>query len=207
MSGSKHRIGIMGGTFDPIHYGHLLAAEEARQAFDLERVVFLPTGTPPHKHYEDMASTEDRYAMTLLAIDDNPFFEVSRLETEREGNSYTKDTLMEMHALYPNTDFFLIAGLDSILDMPNWREPLEICRLSTPVAVMRPGYDKGKLAELPSQIREKLCTLETVMLDFSATDIRDRVRKGASIRYRVPPPVEGYIEKHRIYAATDGERD
>ena len=202
----SRRIGLMGGTFDPIHYGHLLAAEEARLALDLERVIFLPTGTPPHKHYENMASTEDRYAMTLLATADNPFFEVSRMETERDGNSYTRDSLQELHTLYPLAEFFLIAGVDSILDMPNWREPLEICKLCTPVAVPRPGYETGKLLELPSQIREKLYKLDTVMLDISATDIRDRVARGRGIRYLVPPQVEVYIAKKRIYSASDGEK-
>ena len=202
----SRRIGLMGGTFDPIHYGHLLAAEEARQALELERVVFLPTGTPPHKHYENMASAEDRYAMTLLATADNPFFEVSRLETDRIGNSYTKDTLKTLLDLCPDTEFFLIAGLDSILDMPNWREPFEICRLCTPVAVPRPGYEIGKLLELPSQIREKLYKLDTVMADISATDIRDRVTRGAGIRYLVPPQVEVYIAKNRIYSVSEGEK-
>lgn len=201
---ARSRIGIMGGTFDPIHYGHLLAAEEARLALDLKRVVFLPTGTAPHKRYENMASAEDRYAMTLLATADNPFFEVSRMETERGEISYTRDTLNELHALYPGTEFFLIAGLDSILDMPNWRDPFEICRLCTPVAVPRPGYKTDEIRKLPSQIREKLFKLDAVTLDISATDVRDRVARGAGIRYLVPPQVEIYIEKNRIYFASDG---
>lgn len=202
---SRSRVGLMGGTFDPIHNGHLLAADEACHELSLERVVFLPTGTPPHKQRENMASAEDRYAMVLLATGDNPCFEVSRIETERNGNSYTKDTLIELSALNPDTDFYLILGLDSILDIPNWRDPLEICRLCTLVAASRPGYDEAKLAELPSPIAEKVYILDASMLDISASDIRDRVSRGASIRYRVPHLVETYIKKHRIYGTSDGE--
>lgn len=206
MSGSnRRRVGLMGGTFDPIHNGHLLAADEACRELALEQVIFLPTGTPPHKHHENMASAEDRYAMALLATGDNPNFQISRIETERNGNSYTKDTLTELRALDPDADFYLILGLDSVLDMPNWQDPFGICRLCTLVVVPRPGYDKAKLAELPSQISEKLYILDAIMLDISASDIRDRVSKGLGIRYRVPNAVDVYIKKHRIYAASGGK--
>lgn len=202
---NERRVGIMGGTFDPIHYGHLMAAEAARSELALDCVLFLPSGTPPHKHYPGMADAEARYAMTLIATADNPYFRVSRMETCRVGTSYTRDTLNELTALYPQAEWFLIVGLDSALDMPNWHKPLEICRLCTIVVIPRVGFDLRKLSALPSQISEKLYTLNVVPPDISSTRIRNGAASGKSIRYSVPAGVEAYICKNDIYTVSDGE--
>jgi nicotinate-nucleotide adenylyltransferase len=190
----------MGGTFDPIHYGHLFAAEETMSELGLDRVVFVPTGTPPHKEYSGMATANERYEMTLLAIAENDRFEVSRTETERPGMSYTLDTLKVMCNLYPGFELFFITGIDAILDIGKWREPFEISLLCTIVVVQRPGYDDGGLKKLPDGIKGSLCVIETPMLDISATDIRKRVRDKRGVRYLLPEAVRAYIGKNGLYA-------
>jgi nicotinate-nucleotide adenylyltransferase len=199
------KIGIMGGTFDPIHYGHLHAAEEARMRFCLGRVIFIPTGAPPHKHYDGMASPEDRYEMTRLAIADNPFFCISRMETDRTGDSYTVDTLRALKADNPDSELFLIMGFDSILDFPNWRKPLEISTLCTIIVVNRPGYERNSIGELPDKIIRSMQMLDMTLLDISATDIRARIRAGRSVFYLLPEAVRGYIASRDLYSTSEGE--
>jgi nicotinate-nucleotide adenylyltransferase len=190
----------MGGTFDPIHYGHLLAAEEARVAMSLASVVFVPTGNPPHKSYPEMASAEDRFCMTLLATGGNPFFGATRIETDRQGNSYTAETLQRMRGLYPDAEFYLITGEDAAMDLPMWKDPQEIVSLARLVVVSRPGGFHGRLGELPREIRESIHVLGTALLDISATDIRERVSSGRSARYLLPDDVLAYIYKRGLYA-------
>ncbi len=200
------RIGVMGGTFDPIHYGHLVAAEEAYFSLGLAEVLFVPTGTPPHKDRGQVSAAEDRYTMTLLATVDNPHFKISRLEIDREGTSHTVDTLREMRHWYApgSVVFYFITGLDAVLDILNWKEPEEIAAFSKIVAVSRPGYNPHRLEDLPSTIRRSVIPLEIPLLAISSTEIRRRVNLGRSIRYLAPWPVEHYIYKKALYHRKDG---
>ncbi len=198
----KRKIGIMGGTFDPIHYGHLLAAEEACFALGLEEVIFVPTGNPYHKKGRNISSSEDRYTMVLLTTLDNPTFKTSRIEIDRKEASHTVDTLREMrHWFAPcSTEFFFITGLDAFLDMPKWKEFDFIFELCKVVAVSRPGYKRVSLDDLPVQInKEAIILLEIPLLSISSTEIRERVADGKNIRYIVPQLVEQYIYKKGLY--------
>lgn len=200
------RIGVMGGTFDPIHYGHLVAAEEAFFSLSLTEVLFVPTGCPPHKDNRFVSPAEDRYTMTLLATVDNPHFKISRLEIDRDGTSHTIDTLREMRHWYQpgSVSFFFITGLDAVLDILNWKEPEEIASFSKIVAVSRPGYNPHRLEELPSALRNAIIPLEIPHLAISSTEIRRRVAQGRSIRYLAPWPVEHYIYKKSLYHRRNG---
>jgi nicotinate-nucleotide adenylyltransferase len=195
----------MGGTFDPIHYGHLFAAAEAADELGLDNVIFVPTGTPPHKKYDGMASASERYDMTLLAIAENDRFEISRTETDRAGMSYTLDTLLSMRGLYPQSELFFITGVDAILDIGKWKGPFEITSLCTIAVVTRPGYDNDGLGRLPGEIRRSVRMIGTPMLDISATDIRRRVSLRHGVRYLLPEAVRAYIDKNGLYSKMDGE--
>ena len=175
------KIGIMGGTFDPIHYGHLLAADEAHAAFGLSEVIFIPSGHPPHKANKKLTSPEDRYLMTELATVDCPYFRVSRVEIDRQGSSYT------------------ITGLDAVLDIVSWKNPEEIMTMCRFVAVSRYGYSPKKMEELPEELRTKIIPLEIPLLAISSTELRERARNGRSIRFMVPPAVEKFIRKKSLY--------
>lgn len=192
------RVGIFGGTFDPIHYAHLFVAEEARQRFELEQVVFIPCGTPPHKKSYAVSPAEHRFAMTLLATASNPHFRTSRLEIERGGVSYTVDTLEQWRQLYPHHELFLLIGADSLTYIASWKQPERICQLAHLVAASRPGFDLSRL-HLPESMCRRVYVMEMPLLDISATDIRNRVRRGVSIRYLTPDPVVQYILKHQLY--------
>ncbi|HHX29261.1 MAG: nicotinate-nucleotide adenylyltransferase [Bacillota bacterium] len=203
-------IGIMGGTFDPVHHGHLRAAEEVRQGFGLERVVFVPSGRPPHKVAEEVTSPEHRYLMTLLATADNPHFEVSRMEIDREGPSYTLDSLRELRRHYsPEKAFYFITGLDAVLDITSWNGYMELFDLADFIAVTRPGYSVETLNDLGVHLGEerfsKIHPFPVTLLAISSRDIRKRVKEGRSVKYLVPDPVMKYIEKERLYL-TDPER-
>ncbi len=192
------RTGILGGTFDPIHYAHLFVAEEARQRFELEQVVFIPCGIPPHKKSYAVSPAEHRFAMTLLATASNPYFRASRIEIERGGVSYTVDTLEQWLSLYPHHELFLIMGADSLAYMTSWKQPERICQMAHIIAASRPGFDLASL-HLPDTLCRRVYVMEMPLLDISATDIRNRVRRGASIRYLTPDSVVQYILKHQLY--------
>jgi nicotinate-nucleotide adenylyltransferase len=188
------RLGLMGGTFDPVHHGHLVAAEEARYAFELERVMFVPAGHPWQKG-RLAAPPEERFSMTLLATQDNPHFEVSRIEIDRDGPTYTVDTLRELRAQRPDDELFFVTGADAVREILTWKDPDEALRLATFVAVTRPGYPLDKL---PSRAIE---VLEIPALAISSTDIRARVAAGRPIRYLVPDAVAAHIRVHDLYRA------
>lgn len=192
------RVGILGGTFDPIHYAHLFVAEEARQRFELEQVVFIPCGTPPHKKSYAVSPAEHRFAMTLLATASNPCFRASRIEIERGGVSYTVDTLEQWLSLYPHHELYLILGADSLAYITSWKQPERICQMAHLIAASRPGFDLSVL-HLPDALCRRVYVMEMPLLDISATDIRNRVRRGASIRYLTPDSVVQYILKHQLY--------
>ncbi|KUK14128.1 MAG: nicotinate-nucleotide adenylyltransferase [Synergistetes bacterium] len=196
-----NRIGLMGGTFDPIHYGHLLVAEEVRQIFSLDKVIFVPAKIPPHKINKKISDPEDRYIMVLLATLDNPFFEVSRLEIDKEGVSYTIDTVRQFkEKLGKDSQLFFITGVDIILDLQAWKEPEELLRLCRFIAVTRAGYDLEVLRrKLPKEFLERIDIVRIPSPPISSTDIRKRVRRGESIKYLVPPLVEEFIKKKGLY--------
>lgn len=191
----------MGGTFDPIHYGHLIAAEEARYNFNLSQVIFVPCGIPPHKKDYKVTTAEHRYAMTLLATASNPYFSVSRVEIDRPGPSYAVDTIKIFRKQFcEGVELFFITGLDAVLEVLTWKNPDELVRLCHFIAVTRPGYDVQKLQErLPAHYLDRISLLAIPGIDISSTMIRERVRKGEPIRYLTPDVVCDYIAKHGLY--------
>ena len=195
------RLGIMGGTFDPIHYGHLLMAEEARQAFALDEVVFVPNGRPAHKKAYLVSSPEDRFAMTLLATGSNPCFSASRMEIDRPGPSYTIDTLREFRRLYPNLDaLYFITGADAVLEILTWHEYENLVTACQFIAVTRPGFVLERLPQIAdAAFMASVHYLPIPGLEISSTDIRKRVREGRSIKYLTPEPVEAYIRQQGLY--------
>lgn len=201
------RLGIMGGTFDPIHYGHLLMAEEARQAFVLDEVVFVPNGRPAHKKAYLVSSPEDRYTMTRLATASNPHFSASRIEIDRPGMSYTIDTLREYRTLYPNlAELYFITGADAVLEILTWHEYEQLVRQCRFIAVTRPGFVLEQLSKIISaEFLSRVSFLPTPGLEISSTDIRQRVQEGRSIKYLTPEPVEAYIEQHGLYRLPPAE--
>jgi nicotinate-nucleotide adenylyltransferase len=201
-------IGIMGGTFDPIHVGHLAIAEEARDALGLERILFVPAGRPPHKAAGEVSPVEDRVAMLEIGIGDNDAFELSRIEVEREGPSYTADTVHELRlaevAAGREPDVTLILSVETFRDLPSWREPERLLAAARVAVVPREGYpppDPGWLNEhFPGQ-EDRVDFLEGPRLGLSSTALRDRVAHDRSIRYLVPPGVARYIAEHGLYRA------
>lgn len=201
----KKRYGIMGGTFDPIHTGHLVVADEVRKEFKLDKVIFMPTGDPPHKNSKNVSKGEKRYEMTLLATITNPFFEISRLELDRKGTTYTIDTILELKKMYDNeVELFFITGADSLLELHTWKDSEKILELCKIIAATRPGYDiehmEGRLKELNELHKDKITTITTPGLQISSTDIRKRVKSSMSIKYLIPESVEMYINKYKLYS-------
>jgi len=193
------RLGVMGGTFDPIHHGHLLTAEEALVQFELQQVVFVPTGLPWMKEHTDVSPAEHRYLMTVIATGSNPNFTVSRLEVERDGPTYTIDTLRTLKEEQSDAELFFITGADAILEIIHWKENDEIFELARFIAATRPGYDLAAIeAEAPTR-RESVSVMKIPALAISSTDIRRRVREGRPIRYLVPEGVKSYVEKTGLY--------
>ena len=198
---SGQRVGIMGGTFDPIHYGHLVTAEAAREQYGLEEIVFVPSGQPPHKKAGTVSDFWRRYQMAVLATAANPFFEVSRMENERGGCSYTVDTVRAFRQLYgAGTELFFVTGADAILEILDWKQPEELLAMCRFIASTRPGYDLRQLnALLGEYFSGSVSILEIPAPDISSSDIRRRVRRGVSIKYLVPEAVEAYIIKNGLY--------
>ncbi|MDT3316981.1 nicotinate-nucleotide adenylyltransferase [Microbacterium sp. KSW4-11] len=187
------RIGVMGGTFDPIHHGHLVAASEVAQSFDLEEVIFVPTGQPWQK--SGVSSAEHRYLMTVIATASNPMFTVSRVDVDRTGATYTIDTLRDLKAQRPDADLFFITGADAIAQILGWRDVAELWELAHFVAVSRPGHTLS-VDGLPA---EDVSKLEIPALSISSTDCRARVSRGHPVWYLVPDGVVQYIAKHHLY--------
>ncbi|MEX2356620.1 MAG: nicotinate-nucleotide adenylyltransferase [Thermaerobacterales bacterium] len=197
------RIGILGGTFDPVHYGHLIAGENALEAMALDEMVFVPCRIPPHKTACLVAPAEHRYELTRLAAAGNPRFSVSRLELNRPGPSYTADTLKSLARLHPGCDLYFITGIDAFMGISRWREPQVLFSSARIVVVSRPGYNgkslSAALSELSPEQRERVEVVEIPSLDISSSDLRRRVREGRSIRYLVPEAVRCYIQDHKLY--------
>ena len=196
------RLGIMGGTFDPIHFGHLVTAEEALVQFNLDRVLFMPTGHPALKSDQRVTPAEDRYLMTVIATAANPDFDVSRLEVDRPGLTYTVDTLVALRDEYgPAAELFFITGADAIWDIVGWKDAEQIAGLATFIAATRPGYDlaaaRGAHEEQVTRFRIEL--IEVPALAISSTDLRARLAERRAIRYLTPEAVGSYIEKRGLY--------
>ncbi|MGE5308318.1 MAG: nicotinate-nucleotide adenylyltransferase [Deltaproteobacteria bacterium] len=188
------KIGILGGTFNPVHIGHLILAEEAREKLGLDRVIFVPTYLPPHKRAGEIAPAQDRLAMVKLAIRKNRFFSASDIEIRREGKSYTIDTVREFRKRFPRYKLFFIIGSDLLSYLNEWKDLKSVTKLVTFVAATRPGYP---LARIPRYIR----TVSIRAVDVSAFEIRRCIHEGKSFSYLVPDPVYDYIKKHRLYRA------
>lgn len=192
-------IALMGGTFDPIHYGHLVTAEAVRHQFEIDLTLFIPTGQPPHKKKEWVTNAEDRYMMTMLATETHPSFYVSRIEIEREGNTYTIDTIRQLKDTYPQgTKFYFITGADAFLEMFTWKNAELLLKSCTFIAATRPGYDRS-IIKRGAMKEDNLYFIEVPALSISSTDIRERVRQRRPIKYLLPESVENYIYKHNLY--------
>ncbi|MGB4592769.1 MAG: nicotinate-nucleotide adenylyltransferase [Coriobacteriia bacterium] len=195
----KLRIGIMGGTFDPIHYGHLVTAEEALVQFNLDRVVFMPTGLPVRKTHRTVTPAEHRYLMTVIATASNPDFEVSRLEVDRPGATYTVDTMLALRDHYgPQTELYFITGADAVWDILTWKDSDRLAGVCTFIAATRPGYDLSRFsAEDASRMHVEF--MEVPALAISSTDIRERIAERRPVRYLLPEAVANYIAKNVLY--------
>jgi nicotinate-nucleotide adenylyltransferase len=191
------RIGVMGGTFDPIHHGHLVAASEVAQSFDLDEVIFVPTGQPWQK--DDVSPSEHRYLMTVIATASNPRFTVSRVDIDRAGPTYTIDTLRELKKQRPSAELYFITGADAIAQILSWRDHDELWDMAHFVAVSRPGHVLST-AGLPT---DDVSQLEIPALAISSTDCRDRVEHGNPVWYLVPDGVVQYIAKHHLYRSKE----
>ncbi len=190
------RLGLFGGTFDPPHIGHLIAAQDAQLALKLDRVLFIPAGTPPHKRVAGLSPVAARLEMVRAAVAGNASFEVDELEIVRAGPSYTVDTLRTYRERHPDAALYLLLGADQFTDFPKWHEPDEIRRLSTLVVLERAG----------SSTVAGVTTVAVTRVDVSGTEIRRRVHTGESIRYLVPDPVVQCIERHRLYRSAPETR-
>jgi len=198
----KTRIGVLGGTFDPIHYGHLVIAEDARACLRLRRVLFVPAHHPPHKPDSTYSSFEHRVRMTELGIAGNPSFELSLIEMRREGPSYTVDTLRDLQAeLRAEAELYFIVGMDSLGNLMEWHKPAELLTLCRLVVAERAGYrvDLPALKKALPGLKSRLELIDTPELSISSTDLQRRVRLGLPIRYQVPPAVVRYVHEHRLY--------
>ena len=211
--GGVTRLGVIGGTFDPPHYGHLALAENARAQLQLDRVLFVLAGQPPHKPDRPIAPAHHRVAMVEAAIADNSAFALSRVDLDRAGPHYTVEMLALLRQDYPAgrdhpaAELFFLIGEDSLAQFPTWRDPANIVRQARLAVMPRPGYepDLEMLERAVPGLRERLVWLDAPHLDIAASDLRRRAREGLPLRYLVPPPVEAYIREHRLYEASPGQ--
>ena len=194
----KRRVGVMGGTFDPIHHGHLVAASEVQSFFDLDEVVFVPTGDPWQKADRDVSPAEHRYLMTVIATAANPRFTVSRVDIDRAGRTYTIDTLRDLAKALPDSELYFITGADALAEIFTWRDTDELFELAQFVGCTRPGYnmDPEVIAKIPS---DRITMLEIPALAISSSDCRERRHRGEPVWYLVPDGVVQYIGKHDLY--------
>lgn len=204
MADKQKRIGISGGTFDPIHLGHLIIAEKARECLMLEKVVFIPTGDPPHKEGMNVTDAVHRYNMVCEAISTNPDFEASRIEVDRLGFSYTIDTLTELKSTFDeDSRFFFITGADVVYELLTWKEYEKVFAMCEFAAVMRPGFEKddvlNRIKSLKERFGAEICLIDIPLIGISSTLIRDNIVNGRSVKYLIPERVERYIYKHGLY--------
>lgn len=207
MNETIKKVGIMGGTFDPIHNGHLLIAQSALETFGLDEILFVPSGTPWLKDVSKVLSKKKRVSMTGLAIEDNPQFALSTIEIDREGNSYSYETLEILRTRNPKVDYYFILGADSLLEIENWKNPDKLMSSCTLLTAIRDDCDKEKINIQIKYLKEKynasIELLPTTRIDISSTMIREKVKQGKSIRYMLPDAVIDYIEKHSVYSVEE----
>ncbi len=197
------KLGILGGTFDPPHNGHLHIADAVQRALQLERILFIPAKQPPHKLDEPVSPLRTRVAMLKRAVQHHPRLEISMLEARRRGVSYTVDTLRELRReLVPHAEIFFIMGEDSLVNFPMWHQPQEIVKLCKLAVLQRPGYevDLDALEKQVNGVKKRVVMIRAPEINISSSEIRERVRRGESIRELVPPSVADYIESHHLYA-------
>ena len=203
------RVGIMGGTFNPIHIGHLLLAENAYSAFGLDQVLFIPSGCSYMKEQSGILDPDTRLRMTSLAVADNPHFQVSDIEIRRPGYTYTCETLEQLERENPGTEFFFLAGADSLFAMETWKNPEIIFQKATVLAAVRDDCGNSRLSEQAERLREKyhgrICLIPSGNVEISSSDIRSRIQEGRSIRYLVPERVREYIEENGLYRQAAGK--
>lgn len=200
-TGTRPRIGVMGGTFDPIHHGHLVAASEAVAHLGLDEVVFVPTGRPGFKQEQRVTPAEHRYLMTVIATASNPRFTVSRVDIDREGLTYTVDTLRDLRDQRPEADLYFISGADAIQQILRWKDAEKLWDMAHFVAVTRPGH----MLSVDGLPRDGVTTLEVPALAISSTDCRRRAEEGLPVWYLVPDGVVQYIAKHGLYRGLHDE--
>jgi nicotinate-nucleotide adenylyltransferase len=202
------RIGVFGGTFDPVHYGHLLLAEQCREQGRLDQVWFVPAPRPPHKVEQPLTRFEQRVEMLALAVAGNPAFVINEVEKDRAGPSYTVDTLAEFRRRHPGDESFLLVGSDTLRDLPHWHDPAGVLRNAGLLVVVRPNHpvlDADELrtsARVPDDVPLRMEIVEMPLVDISSRDLRRRVVLGRSIRYFLPRAVEAYIRDKQIYCRT-----
>ena len=201
MTSRRPRLGVMGGTFDPIHHGHLVAASEAAARFDLDEVLFVPTGNPSFKQHQHVSPAEHRYLMTVIATASNPRFTVSRVDVDRPGLTFTVDTLRDLRETRPDAELFFITGADAIEQILTWKDADELWKMAHFVAVSRPGHQLS-VEGLPPGV---VTTLEVPALAISSTDCRRRAEAGQPVWYLVPDGVVQYIAKHGLYRGQHDE--
>ncbi|MCK1813194.1 nicotinate-nucleotide adenylyltransferase [Streptomyces carpaticus] len=199
ITAGRRRLGVMGGTFDPVHHGHLVAASEVAARFHLDEVIFVPTGQPWQKEHRQVSAAEDRYLMTVIATASNPQFSVSRIDIDRGGKTYTIDTLRELRELHRDADLFFITGADALAQILTWRDAPELFSLAHFIGVTRPGHT---LAD-PGLPNGGVSLVEVPALAISSTDCRERVARGDPVWYLVPDGVVRYINKRALYRDRD----
>jgi len=192
----KKKIGILGGTFDPIHVGHLVLAQQVKEKLKLSRVIFIPCSNPPHKTRKKLSSAQDRFRMAAVAVEGNPSFAISDMELKRGGLSYTVDTLRQLGQTYPGSEIYFLTGSDVLDEIHTWKNPEEIYKLARMVIAVRPGFDS---IDRKSPFAKRSTVVDITGVDISSSQIREKVKKGQSIKYLVPPKVEEYIVKKKLY--------
>ncbi|MCU4745544.1 nicotinate-nucleotide adenylyltransferase [Streptomyces xiamenensis] len=197
----RRRLGVMGGTFDPVHHGHLVAASEVAARFHLDEVIFVPTGQPWQKEHRQVSAAEDRYLMTVIATASNPQFSVSRIDIDRGGKTYTIDTLRDLRAQHQDADLFFITGADALAQILTWRDAPELFSLAHFIGVTRPGHTLTD----PGLPNGGVSLVEVPALAISSTDCRERVARGDPVWYLVPDGVVRYINKRALYRDGDSE--
>ena len=199
----KSKVGIMGGTFNPIHNGHLILAEHAREYCRLDEILFMPSGNSYMKDCEQIPDGETRISMTALAIEDNPYFVLSAMEVERKGPTYTCETLAELKKLHPETEYYFIVGTDNLFSIETWWKPEEILACCTLIVAARGAKDESAILNKAEDLKEKynarIILLPERKFDISSTEIREKIKRGESVRYLLPDKVITYIEKNRLY--------
>ena len=203
MSCQNKKVGIMGGTFDPIHYGHLILAQNALDTFSLDEILFVPSGTPWLKESTKVLSKNKRVSMTGMAIEDNPDFALSTIEIDREGNSYSYETVEELKRMQPKTDFYFIMGADSLLEIERWKHPDRLMAECTLLVAVRDDCDREGLEKqiiyLTDKYQADIKILPANRIDISSTKIRQLIREGKSVRYMLPDQVIRFIQKNHLY--------